>query len=185
MITMPKLFTSDLLLTSNTDLLFYLKKHNYLYKLTENGKNIINYDKLDTTSTNFSKNGKYAIIINTLHSTTPPETVGHWAVLLLEISKNSRDCMLVDSLANSFKQNNPLSHKITQFCNVHKLNLHLWKTRTQKKNSTNCGFQIVFFLHRFSKYGLKGIYRLQKMLHQYSLFTREYYILKQAYKLCK
>lgn len=182
---MPKLFTSDLLLTSNTDLLFYLKKHRYLYKLVGNGNNIINYDKLNKISYNFSSNGRHAIVINTLHSTAPPETIGHWAVLLVQISKSGRYCMLVDSLANSFKQNNPLSHKITQFCNVHKLDLHLWKARTQKKNSSNCGFQIIFFLHHFSKNGLKGMHRLQLMLQQYSLFTREYYILKRAYKLCK
>ena len=182
---MPKLYTSDLLLTSNADLLFYLKQHHYLYKLIENGKNIINYDQLDTIPQSFSKSGKYAFIINTLHSTSPPETIGHWIVLLFEISKNNRNCMLVDSLANSFKQNNPLSLKVAQFCNVHKFNLHLWKARTQKKNSSNCGFQIVFFLHHFSRNGLRGMYRLQSMLQQYSLFTREYYILKRAYNLCK
>ena len=182
---MPKLFTSNLLLTSNTDLLFYLKQHPYLYKLIGSGKNIIHYNNLNTISNNFSKNGKYAIVINTLHSTTPSETTGHWAVLLLEISRYSRDCMLVDSLANSFKQNDAISHKVTEFCSVHKLKLHLWKAKTQKKNSSNCGFQILFFLHHFSRNGLKGMYRLQVMLQQYSLFTREYYILKRAYNLCK
>ena len=181
---MAQLFTSKLLLTSNTDLLFYLKKHQHLYKLIKNGKYILNYDKLDTLQKHFSKNGKYAIIINTLHSSSPPDTTGHWANLLLEINHHSRICMFVDSLANGFKQHKDLASKLSSFCEVHKLDLHLWKTRTQKSKSSNCGFQIVFFLFHFCKHGIKGMYSLQSMLQQYSLHTKEYYVLKRAYKIC-
>ena len=182
---MAKLFTSKLLLTSTNDLLFYLKQHPRVYNLIANGEYILNYDKLNTLEYNFNKNGKYAIIINTLHSSAPPETTGHWAILLLEINKQNRICLFVDSLANSYKQHKDLASKVNLFCNVHKLDLHLWKTRTQRSNSSNCGFQIVFFLFHFLKHGTKGMYRLQSMLQQYSLATKEYYILKRAYKICK
>ena len=182
---MAKLFTSRLLLTSNADLLSYLKQHPRLYNLIANGEYIMNYDKLDSLENNFVNTGKYAIIINTLHSSTPPEITGHWVVLLIEITQQNRYCMFVDSLANNYKQHKDLATKINLFCNIHKLNLHLWKARTQKNNSSNCGFQIVFFLFHFNKHGIKGMYRLQSMLQQYSLTTREYYILKRAHKICK
>lgn len=182
---MDKLFTSKLLLTSNADLLSYLKQHPQLYNLIANGKYIFNYDKLNTLDNNFVNNGKYAIIINTLHSSTPPEITGHWVVLLVEINPHNRNCMFVDSLASNYRQHQDLASKVDLFCNIHKLNLHLWKTRTQKNNSSNCGFQIVFFLFHFNKHGTKGMYRLQSMLQQYSLTTKEYYILKKAYNICK
>ena len=181
---MAKLFTSKLLLTSNTDLLFYLKQKPQLYKLIGDGKYIISYNKLNTLQNNFSNTGKYSIIVNTLHSSSPPETEGHWSVLLLEINKNNRICMFVDSLASNLTKNEDLAKNITLFCGVHKLDLHLWKTRTQKNRSNNCGFQIIFFLYYFYKHGIKGMYRLQSMLQQYSLPTKEYYVLKRAYKIC-
>ena len=88
-------------------------------------------------------------------------------------------------LTNTFKQHKELETEIHRFCNNHKLDLHIWKTKTQKNNSSNCGFQIIFYLFHFVKNGLKGMYRLQSMLQQYSLATKEYYVLKRAYKICK
>ena len=182
---MSQLFTSRLLLTSDSDLRFYLNKHPSLYKQIDNGKNIINYDELETLQTSFSNTGKYAIVLNTLHSASHSKLVGHWVILLLEITKNTRNCMYIDSLVTSYKSHIHLTDIISRFCAKHKLKLHLWKTRSQRKNTNNCGFQILFYLHHFSNYGLKGMYRLQTMLQQYSLPTKEYYILKKAYKLCK
>ena len=72
---MAKLFTSRLLLTSNADLLSYLKQHPRLYNLIANGEYIMNYDKLDSLENNFVNTGKYAIIINTLHSSTPQSSI--------------------------------------------------------------------------------------------------------------
>lgn len=182
---MAKLYTSKLLLTDGADLQFYLKKHPRLYNLIANGELIINYDELESLDIHYHNAGRYAIVVNTLHSSSPPKTEGHWAVLLIEINKHNRNCMFVDSLANNYKQHKDLAMKINLFCNVHKLKLHLWQTRTQKNDSNNCGFHAIFFLFHFHKHGTKGMYRLQSMLQQYSLATREYYVLKKAYKICK
>ena len=182
---MSKLFTSHLLLTSNSDLLFYLKKHVSLSKLVDNGNHIVSYDKLKTLHTNFLNIGKYAIILNTLHSSTSSKETGHWTVLLLEVTSQNKNCIYIDSLANSYKNQKPLADMINWFCAKYKLKLHLWNTRTQRKNTTNCGFQILFYLSHFYKHGLRGMYKLQTMLQQYDLATKEYYILKKAYQLCK
>ena len=182
---MSKLFASQLLLTSDSDLLFYLKKHQALYNLINNGEHIISYDKLGAIKTNFFNTGKYAIILNTLHSVSSPQATGHWTILLLEITKQSRDCMYIDSLVNSYKNHKNLADIVDWFCVKYKLKLHLWKTRSQRKNTSNCGFQIIFYLSYFFRHGLKGMYKLQSMLQQYNLPTVEYYILKKAYKLCK
>ena len=48
---MSKLFASRLLLTSDSDLLFYLEKHPSLYKLVGNGDHIVSYDKLEMIQT--------------------------------------------------------------------------------------------------------------------------------------
>ena len=182
---MSKLFTSRLLLTSDSDLLFYLEKHPSLYKLIGNGDHIVSYDKLEMIQTNFLNTGKYAVIINTLHSASAPEITGHWTVLLLEVTPQNRNCMYIDSLVNNYKNNTHLVNVINQFCVKYKLKLHLWNMRTQRKNTSNCGFQIIFYLYYFYKHGLKGMYKLQTMLQQYDLPTKEYYVLKKAYKLCK
>ena len=182
---MSKLFTSRLLLTSDSDLLFYLEKHPPLYKLINSGNHIVSYDKLESVQTNFMNVGKYAVIVNTLHSDSSPQMTGHWTILLLEATPHNRNCMYIDSLVNNFKNNKHLSDTINQFCTKYKFKLHLWNTKTQRKNTSNCGFQIIFFLYYFYKHGIMGVYRLQTMLQQYDLATKEYYVLKKAYKLCK
>lgn len=182
---MSKLFTSRLLLTSDSDLLFYLKKHTSLYKLIGNGNHVVSYDKLESIQTDFFSVGKYAVILNTLHSVSSPETTGHWTILLLEVTPRNRNCMYIDSLVNSYKHHKHLADTINRFCAKYKLKLHLWNTKSQRKNTSNCGFQIIFYLFYFYKHGLRGIYKLQTMLQQYSLPTKEYYVLKKAYQLCK
>ena len=181
------LFTSDILVTSDLDLARYLRKYPKAYNLIEKGKFIINYNKLLLLSTICKKKTKYAIVINTLHSSESQKGItGHWTVLLVErMSKfGSGKCIFIDSLLSSYKSNSSLRSIINRFCNMNELYLNVWNVKTQRLNSNYCGFGIIYFVWYFTKYGLKGIYKLKAMLKKYSLTEIENYILKRAYKLC-
>ena len=177
------LFTSDILVTSDLDLTRYLRKYSKAYNLIEKGKFIVNYDKLLSLSTMYKKKRKYAIVVNTLHSSQKGMT-GHWSVLLVEKVSTSGKCVYIDSLVSSYKSNSGLRNVINKFCNMNELYLDVWNVKTQRLNSNYCGFEIIFFVWYFTQYGLKGIYKLKAMLKKYSLTEIENYILKRAYKLC-
>ena len=94
------LFTSDILVTSDLDLTRYLRKYSKAYNLIEKGKFIVNYDKLLSLSTMYKKKRKYAIVVNTLHSSQKGMT-GHWSVLLVEKVSTSGKCVYIDSLVST------------------------------------------------------------------------------------
>ena len=112
-------FTSKQLITSNNDLIKYLKKTPKAYQLINKGKFIINYDKLQHISPERFSGKKMAIILNSLHSNNVENvdnvgcagSVGHWILLLFNIRK--KECLLIENLAYVYK--NCMNIKLHQF----------------------------------------------------------------------
>ena len=180
------LFTSDALITSDSDLTRYLSKSKPAYNAIGKGKFIVNYDNLLHLSNECKKKKRLAIIINCIsNSYTSKGKIGHWTVLLIEkINGNTGRSMFIDSLLSSYRSNKELKSTIDKFCKYNNLYLDVWNVRTQRINSNYCGFEIVYFVWYFALHGLKGIYKIKTMLKKYSLTEIENYILKKAYKLC-
>ena len=168
------LFSSKLLITSDNDLKYYLKKHKKTYRLIQNGDLILSLDQLSSVS---KPKGKTGVIINTLHG----NNTGHWVLLAIDQRKR---CLFVDSLASTFHTNKDLQNEVISFCDKHNLNLIVWNVQSQSEESQSCGFQIMFFLHFFSKYGLAKLLNLRKLLKHFSVKQAEQYILQRAYILC-
>ena len=180
------LFTSDVLITSDSDLIHYLSKFKKAYNAIGKGRFVVNYDKLPQLSRVCKKQKSLAVIINTMHSSeTNTGKVGHWTVLLIErIPGKTGRCIFVDGLLSNYRSNQDLKKDIDNFCKYNDLYLDVWNVKTQRINSNYCGFEIVYFVWYFAHHGLKGVYKLKTLLKKYRLFGIENYILKRAYKLC-
>ncbi len=174
------LFSSKILITSDTDLRHYLKKHKKAFRLTQNGNLILAIDQLSSIPKPTLLNRKTGIIINTLRS-DDDIAFGHWVLLL--ISKN-RKCLFIDSLASTFHSDKHLQSMIIAFCAKHTLKLFIWRVKSQTEKSQSCGFQILFFLHFFSKYNIEKFCKLKQLLKSFSVKQAELYILQRAYTLC-
>ena len=180
-------FTSKELITTDKDLLKYLKKIPKALKFIKNGTLIIPYDKLLTLKHDiFLHKRKMAIILNSAHSQEMYQTTGHWLLLALDL-RNSRDrqCLLLDSLASVYKDKKDIKNTIDTFCNTHHLSLSHFNLVTQSKKNLCCGFFLIFNLKFFTIHNIPHFVKLKQLLKNYSLLEREKYILRRAYKLCK
>lgn len=174
------LFSSKLLITSDADLRYYLRKNKRAYSLTQDGRLIFALDQLNSLSKGTLLNKKTGIIVNTLQGNAEA-SFGHWVLLLVT---KSRQCLFVDSLATSFQTDKNLKNTVITFCSKHNLRLFIWRVKSQTERSQSCGFQIIFFLDFFSKYNMAMFCKLRKLLKSFSLKQVELYILRKAYALC-
>ena len=177
-------FSSTKYITSNKDLQRYTRHLPKSYSLLNKGNNIKHYDDLMSIDPNIIKNKRMAIIINTL-SQKPSKNrsnIGHWLLLVKEKNEN---CLLFDSLGNTYDSRKRIRNSINQFCSVNHLRLIVWRLKTQTPNSKCCGFAVIYFLHIFSKYGIKKLLFLKKELTSFSVYQREHFILMKTYSLCK
>ena len=177
---MMALFSSKLLITSDADLRYYLKKNKKPYNLTQNGGLIFALDQLHSVSKEALLNKKTGIIVNTLQGNAEA-SFGHWVLLLINKAKQ---CLFVDSLATTFQTNRNLKNTVIAFCTKHNLELFIWRVKSQTERSQSCGFQIIFFLDFFSKYNMAMFCKLRRLLKSFSLKQAELYILRKAYALC-
>lgn len=176
------LFSSALLVTSDDDLKYYLKPLKKHYKLINSGEFIMNYNLvLEIPLKEMHSKKKKGIILNTLSSDSNIEK-GHWVLLLIDPYKN---CLLIDSLASTYRNNDNFRKVVNLFCYKHGLKLLLWNVKTQNSNSQSCGFQIIFFLDFFLRKNILGFKHLEFFFKKYTLFYIEKYILSKVYKLCR
>ena len=177
-------FSSRKFITSNKDLQHYTRHLPKSYYLLDKGNNIKHYDDLMSINPNSIKNKRLAIIINTLsHKPTKNRSnIGHWILLVKE--KNGH-CLLFDSLGTTYDTQKKIKNSINQFCFINHLRLVIWRLKTQMPSSQCCGFAVIYFLHIFSKYGIKKMLFLKKELSSFSVYQREHFILTKTYSLCK
>ena len=110
-------FTSKQLITSNNDLINYLKKIPKAFRLINKGKFIINFDKLHYISPKDISGKKMAIIVNSLHSENinnndsndNVNSVGHWILLLFNLQK--KECLLIENLDYLYKNRMDIIYK--------------------------------------------------------------------------
>ena len=179
-------FTSKELITTDKDLIRYLKKIPKAMKFINNGDFIIPYDKLLSLKHDiFSKKQKIAIVLNSAHSQEIFQTTGHWFLLALDLRSNNRQCLLIDSLANVYRNNKDIKNSIDTFCSTHRLSLSHFNLVTQSRKNLSCGFFLIFNLKLFTIHNITYFFKLKQLLANYSLLEREKYILRRAYKLCK
>ena len=183
-------FTSKQLITSNNDLIHYLKKIPKAFQLINKGKFIINFDKLHQISPVSIPRKKMAIILNSLHSDNigndgndGNDNIGHWILLLFNLKK--KECLLVANLAYIYENRLDIKQVIDTYCTSHKFLLKHFNLKTQNVLAKGCGFQIIFYLSFYAFNNLSKFELLKKRLKTYSLIEREKYILRRAYKLCK
>ena len=179
-------FTSKELITTDKDLIRYLKKIPKAMKFIGNGALIIPYDKLLTLKHNiFSKKKKMAIVLNSSHSQEIYQTTGHWLLLALDLRDQSRHCLLIDSLASVYKDKKDIKNTIDTFCSTHHLSLSHFNLVTQSRKNLGCGYFLIFNLRFFTVHNIPHFVKLKRLLKNYSLLEREKYILERSYKLCK
>ena len=184
-------FTSKQLITSNNDLIKYLKKTPKAYQLINKGKFIINYDKLQHISPERFSGKKMAIILNSLHSNNVENvdnvgcagSVGHWILLLFNIRK--KECLLIENLAYVYKNCMNIKQAIDTFCTSHNFSLIDYNLKSQGNKAKSCGFQVIFYLTFFDYNDIPKLKLLKQRLKTYSLVEREKYILRRAHDLCK
>ena len=181
-------FTSKLLITSNNDLINYIKKIPKAFRLINKGKFIINFDKLHHILPSTVPGKKMAVILNSLHSDNNNNVgnnnnIGHWILLLFNLKK--KECLLIENLAYIYKNRLDIKQVIDTYCASHNFLLKDFNLKTQNFNAKSCGFQIVFYLSFYAFNNLSKFELLKRRLKPYSLIEREKYILRRAYKLCK
>ena len=179
-------FTSKELITTDKDLIKYLKRIPKALKFINNGALIIPYDKLLTLKHNiFSNRKKMAIVLNSAHSQEIYQTTGHWFLLALDLRSHDKRCLLVDSLASVYRDKKEIKDTIDTFCSTHHLFLSHFNLVTQSRKNLSCGFFLIYFLRLFTIRNIPHFAKLKQLLKNYSLLESERYILKRAYKLCK
>jgi len=184
-------FTSKQLITSNNDLINYLKKIPKAFRLINKGKFIINFDKLHYISPKDISGKKMAIIVNSLHSENinnndsndNVNSVGHWILLLFNLQK--KECLLIENLDYLYKNRMDIKQSIDMYCTSHNFLLKDFGLKSQNFSAKSCGFQIIYYLWFFAYNGLTKFELLKRRLKDYSLIEREKYILRRSYKLCK
>lgn len=182
-------FSSKQLITSNSDLIKYLKKIPKAFRLINRGKFIINFNNLHHISPKDIPGKKMAVIMNSLHSENNNNnnnnvgSVGHWILLLFNLKK--RECLLIENLDYIYKNRLDIKQAIDMYCTSHNFSLKDYNLKSQNSLAKSCGFQIIFYLWFFACNGLTKFELLKRRLKHYSLIEREKYIIRRAYKLCK
>ena len=179
-------FSSRELITTDKDLMKYLKKIPKALKFINNGALILPYDKILTLKDNiFLNKRKMAIVLNSTHSQEIYQTTGHWFLLALDLRSRNKQCLLVDSLASMYRDNKDIKDTIDTFCSTHRLSLSHFDLTQQSRKSRCCGFFLIFYLRLFTVHNIPHFFKIKQLLKDYCLLEREKYVLNRSYKLCK
>ena len=131
-------------LTTGQDLKLLLSKCKKCFDAVANGQNIISFDKLHSINISELKNNQTALIINSapeIPSESPKHQkipqIGHWFNLF--IKKNKKAIYMIDGL-DYIRTQTKIMNRLKQFCDSNGFSFINLKIRTQKKNSSFCGY---------------------------------------------
>ena len=151
-------FKSPAYRLSGKDLFNILKNCKLCFKITNNGKNIIDFNNLKSII--LPKTKKNAIILYAYQ---------HWMLLLTFKSQ----CVLIDPLNEVHVSHPDVIHAIITFCIDNSLMLHSFDTKFQKLTTNVCGFLVLWALLKSTKLSFSNFMKLKRIILCNTVSTNE------------
>ena len=157
-------------ITSGEDIYSLLKRCRKCRMFTNNGKFIIAHHQLPQLLTNAKTLKNFGCIVNTASEDTID--IAHWFAIL----KFGTRLIVCDSLNNISKYPDVKTNVLT-FCNNNNLNYEDLKFCCQEGSSLSCGYISLFFIAKGSVSSAHSFLSTIHVLRQYSIKTREKWVL--------
>ena len=166
-------------ITSGEDIYSLLKRCKKCRMFTNNGKFIIAHHQLPQLLTNAKTLNNFGCIVNTASESTTD--VAHWFAIL----KFGKRLIVCDSL-NNMSRYPDVKNNVLAFCSNNNLNYEDLRFSCQQSSSVSCGFISLFFIAKGSVSSCHSFLSTIHVLRQYSIRTREKWVLsfvKKHFKL--
>ena len=157
-------------ITTENDVRSILRLCRKCNRLTNNATYILAHSQLPNIALSTRKHQTHGLIINSESG----GRLGHWFTLLIY---NNRFLIVCDGLCKAMKESDIVSN-ILIFCRKNNLILKDLDFRCQPRNSLKCGYIALFFIAKASQLQYRSFLRMINMLTQYSIGSREGYVLK-------
>ena len=166
-------------ITSGVDIYSLLKRCSKCRMFTNSGKFIIAHHQLPQLLSNAKHLKNFGCIVNTAPKNT--NEIAHWFAIL----KFGRRLFVCDSLNNMSKYPD-VKQNVLAFCSNNNLDYEDLKFPCQELSSVSCGYISLFFIAKGSVSNSRSFLSTIHVLRQYSIKTREKWILsfvKKHFKL--
>ena len=155
-------------ITTSVDLKNIISRCQKCFNITLNGSLIVPLNSLPTLTLPKTNQKKYFVIVHISN-----HRIGHWVAIA--IYRNNSKAILIDP-ANEINNSQASLDCVQAFCELNKLQIVDFATRTQSSHTNVCGQIVTAFLGKMSDFNYNSFLNLKQIMRSYSVEFNEHHL---------